>query len=274
MAAPGLTPEELATYRKDGQIIPRFRLSDSLLEELRGAAADLVAARPDLPPEFIPLPHVPKDDSAEARELAGRFLDLAHRPEILDLIESVIGPDIVFWTAALFCKPGALGKPIPWHQDGIYWPLKPMASVTVWIALDPARADNGCLTVIPGSHLQGFLDHETSEKDGMVLNTEIAENRIDLGKARYVELEPGEVSLHDAFIVHGSAANTSGRRRAGLTLRYMPATTLYDRKQSMATGSNTVSLEFAKRPIWLVRGQDRAGNDYTVGHWEQSVPSA
>ncbi len=264
----GLSAAEQAAYQRDGQIIPDFRLSEPLLNDLREAAEALVAARPDLRPEFIPMPHVPVDDSPQARALAARFLAVAQRPEILDVIEGVVGPDIVFWTGALFCKPGGTGRPIPWHQDGIYWPLKPMASVTLWIALDEVREGNGCMRVVPGSHRQGFLKHQTSDKDGMVLNTEIGEGEIDFGRARNVELDPGQVSLHDAFLVHGSAANTSGRRRAGLTFRYMPATTLYDRAQSMTTGSNTAPLEFAKRPIWLVRGQDRAGNDFSVGHWD------
>ncbi len=262
----GLSAEEVAAYRRDGQVTPAFRLDGSLLAEMRAAAEALLAARPDLRPEFIPLPHVAWDQSAAAKRLATRFLGFARRPEFLDMVESLLGPDIVFWTAALFCKPGGEGRPVPWHQDGIYWPLKPMASVTLWIALDDSRIENGCMRVLPGSHRQGFLPHETSDKEGMVLNTEIVESEMDASQARCVELKAGEVSLHDAFLVHGSAPNRSPRRRAGLTLRYMPATTLYDRSRTMTSGSNTAALEFAKRPIWLLRGTDRAGNDFEIGH--------
>jgi len=264
----GLSEPELEAYRRDGQVTPDFRLSDAVLADMRQAAEDLVAARPDLRPEFIPLPHVPWNDSPEARALAGRFLEFARRPELLDLVASVIGPDVVFWTAALFCKPGSVGAPVPWHQDGIYWPLKPMATVTLWVALDRAATDNGCMKVIPGSHRHGFFGHEKSEQEGLVLNTAIVESEMDAGKARPVELDAGQVSLHDAFLVHGSEPNTSARRRAGLTLRYMPATTLYERARAMDSGSNTTALEFARRPIWLLRGEDRAGNDYTIGRWD------
>ena len=262
----GLSAAELATYRKVGQVTPAFRLEETLLSGTREAAQHLVRARPDIRPEFIPLPHVPWNDSAEARELAETFLDLARRPEILDLVESITGRDIVFWTAALFCKPGGDGRQVPWHQDGVYWPLTPMETVTVWLALDDATVENGCMRYIPGSHRQGFLDHVESDRDGLVLNASIASSELDLSTARCVELQAGQVSLHEPHLIHGSAVNTSPHRRAGLTLRYMPSTTLYDRSRSMGSGSNTAPLEFANRPIWLVRGVDHAGNDYRVGH--------
>ena len=75
------------------------------------------------------------------------------------------------------------------------------------------------------------------------------------------------MSLHDANLVHGSNANTSGRRRAGYAVRYMPSGSLYDRRIDPGRASATVPLEFAERPIWLVRGVDRhGGNDFTIGH--------
>jgi ectoine hydroxylase-related dioxygenase (phytanoyl-CoA dioxygenase family) len=52
----------------------------------------------------------------------------------------------------VFCKPAVIGHEVPWHQDGQYWPIRPRATVTAWIALD-----NGCMRVIPGSHRMGGL---------------------------------------------------------------------------------------------------------------------
>jgi hypothetical protein len=262
----GLTPEEVATYRRDGLVVPDFRLPPERLADMRDAAEQLVAARTDIRPEFIPLPHVPWQDSPKARGLAARFLDGARDPALLDLVESVIGPDIVFWTAALFCKPGGDGREIPWHQDGVYWPLRPPATVTLWLALDDSLIENGCLRIVPGSHRLGLLKHEQSDKDGLVLNTSVVASEIDVGAARCVELRAGQLSMHDIYLVHGSSPNTSPRRRCGLTLRYMPATTLYDRTLNPGAASSTAPVEFAHRPIWLVRGVDRAGNDFKIGH--------
>ena len=262
----GLTAEERAQFRDEGLLVPAYKVPADRLADMRQAAEALVAARTDIRPEFIPLPHVPWNQSKEAKVLAARFLEFAHDPDLLDLVESVLGPDIVFWTAALFCKPGGDGRAIPWHQDGVYWPLRPPRTVTLWIALDDSRIENGCLRYVPGSHRRGPLHHEQSPEDGLVLNTTVVESEIDVGATRCVELSAGQLSMHEIYLVHGSAPNTSPRRRAGLTLRYMPATTLYDRSQQPGAGSNTAPVEFAHRPIWLVRGTDRAGNDFTIGH--------
>ncbi|MBK6658852.1 MAG: phytanoyl-CoA dioxygenase family protein [Proteobacteria bacterium] len=111
------------------------------------------------------------------------------------------------WGSALFCKPAATGLEVPWHQDGQYWPIRPRATVTAWIALDEVRVDNGCMRVIPGSHRMGEFSHDTSPREDLVLNQVLNDPRIDLARVRNIELEPGQVSLHDVELVHGSQAN-------------------------------------------------------------------
>lgn len=90
----------------------------------------------------------------------------------------------------------------------------------------------------------------------------------DESTARDVELQPGEMSLHDVYLIHGSRANTSPRRRAGLALRYMPATSHFDRAMFRpGESTSTYLVDFSRRPIWLVRGADRTGkNDFRTGH--------
>jgi hypothetical protein len=82
-----------------------------------------------------------------------------------------------------------------------------------------------------------------------------------------VELEPGEMSLHDVYMIHGARANTSNQRRTGVALRYMPATSHFDRSLKPVDGKSGVPVNFARRPLWLVRGVDRSGrNDFETGH--------
>jgi len=88
---------------------------------------------------------------------------------------------------------------------------------------------------------------------------------IDETMARDVVLEPGQFSMHDAMVVHGSNANRSGRRRCGWAIRYMPATSLFDRSIPPTRIARNQVIDFQQRPIWLVRGRDRAGNDFEVG---------
>ena len=76
----------------------------------------------------------------------------------------------------------------------------------------------------------------------------------------------GEMSLHDVYMIHGARANTSTRRRTGVALRYMPSTSLFDRSLRPVDGQSGVPVNFARRPLWLLKGVDRSGNDFEVGH--------
>ena len=261
-----LSAEEVARYHHDGQLTPGWRLSATRLAALRAALDRLLAARTNVRPDFIALPHVQGDDTQDST-LAREFFDYVSDPALLDLVEQIIGPDIILWASAIFCKPAATGLEVPWHQDGQYWPIRPRATVTVWMALDDVRVDNGCMRVIPGSHRMGEFSHEISPRDDLVLNNVLNDPRLDLTRVRNIELEAGQVSLHDVELVHGSQANTSGRRRAGFAVRYMPSTSHYDRSLDMGGASNSAPVEFAQRPIWLLRGVDRCGrNDFSIGH--------
>ena len=153
------------------------------------------------------------------------------------------------------------------HQDGHYWPIRPLATCTVWVAIDDSTAENGCLRVVPGSHKgkQNF-EHAQSDREELVLNRYVDDPAVDGSKAVDVELEAGQFSLHDVYLVHGSNPNTSGKRRAGVSIRYMPATSRLDRKMFETGARSGYFVNWETRPLWLLRGIDRAGNDFAVGH--------
>jgi hypothetical protein len=76
------------------------------------------------------------------------------------------------------------------------------------------------------------------------------------------------------YMVHGARPNTSSRRRTGVALRYMPSTSVFDRSLKPVDGKTGVPVDFARRPLWLVRGIDRSGrNDFAVGHKAGSTGS-
>ena len=263
-------------YRRDGLIVSPDALSSALLARMRDALERLLDARAEIPPESLICPHLPcgeAHDDAAAQE----WLSFCTHPEILDKVEQLIGPDIVLWGSQVFCKPARVGREVPWHQDGQYWPIRPLATCSAWIALDDVDADNGCMRFIPGSHRSGSIHaHRVSDCKDVVLNQEIEPTLLDEGQARDDSLRAGQFSLHDVFLVHGSRANGSARRRAGFVIRYMPATSLFDRSIVRAQSQAGVAFDLSRRPIWLVRGQDRAGNDFQVGHGEdyRLVPRA
>ena len=82
--------------------------------------------------------------------------------------------------------------------------------------------------------------------------------------------------LHDVYLIHGADANRSTRRRAGVAIRYMPATSVFDRSIQREQSQAGVAFDLGRRPIWLMRGADRAGNDFDTGKGEayRLVPRA
>ncbi len=176
--------------------------------------------------------------------------------DVLDVVESLIGPDIALWSSHFICKPPGVGKRVPWHEDSAYWGmvLDPMEVVTVWLAIDPSTPTNGCMRVIPRTHHDGFSEYvPVSNPDKEVFNVEIKQDKVDESRAVDMILQPNECSVHHAKLIHGSNPNTSSIRRCGYTMRYVPATSKF---------RPTVREEVPAFQIYLARGQDRAGNQY------------
>ena len=150
-----------------------------------------------------------------------RIYDLALDPRLLDLVEDILGDQIVLWGSHFFCKLPGDGKSVAWHQDASYWPLTPSKTVTVWLAIDDSDAENGCLRVIPKSHLHGHVAWVKSDAGNENVLDQTIQNAESYGDPPVdVELSAGAVSMHSDLLIHGSNANDSVRRRCGLTMRY------------------------------------------------------
>ncbi len=262
---PRLSANEVAAYRRDGYVIPRWRLSAAKLSVLRAALDRLIADNPEIRPEQLISAHLKA--GPERTRGSQAFLDFARDPALLDVIEQAIGPDIILWGCQVFCKPPKDGMEVPMHQDGRYWPIRPLATCTAWVALDDSRPENGCMRVVPGSHRNGHVySHRKDTRPDLALDLVLEDGQVKMEEARDLVLEAGQLSLHDVYMVHGSNPNRSAKRRAGVAFRYMPASSLFDRAlykpQTRADGH---VVDFTNRPIFLVRGKDRAGNDLAAG---------
>jgi non-heme Fe2+,alpha-ketoglutarate-dependent halogenase len=153
----------------------------------------------------------------------GRVYGLLADPRIVSYVTDLLGENVIGWGSHFFCKMPGDGKRVSWHQDASYWPLTPSKAVTVWLAIDDADVENACMRFIPGSHWFGHLTYSlTEDDDSNVLNQAVAGVE-HLGVPFDNQLRAGEISIHSDLLVHGSEANTSPRRRCGLTLRYCPA---------------------------------------------------
>ncbi|MDA0745661.1 MAG: phytanoyl-CoA dioxygenase family protein [bacterium] len=163
------------------------------------------------------------EDSKEIREWheSSRWLyDICTKPQILDYVEDILGANYYLWASNFFAKESGSDDTVGWHQDAFYWPLSPHHSVTVWIACTDSTEENGAMKVIPGSHQSGIIKHKRSDDTDSVLTLELEKGSFRDDAAVPLNLQAGEISLHDDRIIHGSPANPSARPRIGLTARY------------------------------------------------------
>lgn len=153
----------------------------------------------------------------------GWVYDIVTDPKILAIVEKILGSNFLVHSSSFFAKNPEEGSFVSWHQDGHYWEQDEPVLTSVWLAFTCSISKNGCLRVIPGTH-KIRLPHGTKGKhtnnllsSGMQVATDFDESL-----AEDVELKPGQISLHNVNILHGSNANTSSLKRVGLAIRYLP----------------------------------------------------
>jgi non-haem Fe2+, alpha-ketoglutarate-dependent halogenase len=207
-----LTSEEQDFYRANGYLIglPAIYTPEEMavhnrgLEELMGLLQPGETAK----------------DIREWHEASQWLFDICMNPRILDLVEGVLGPDFYVWASSFFVKEPYTYETVGWHQDAYYWPMAPHNSVTVWLAFTDVDEENGAMKIVPGSHAAGVIKHQRSSATDSVLTLELESGTFREDTAVSMRLRAGQISMHDDRAVHGSPANPSGRRRAGLTIRY------------------------------------------------------
>ncbi|MFQ6546873.1 phytanoyl-CoA dioxygenase family protein [Aestuariibius sp. 2305UL40-4] len=151
--------------------------------------------------------------------LAGLY-DLCREPRILDLVEDLIGPNIICWATAILSKAPGEARSVPWHQDASFWALSPARTVTIWLAIDDVDEANAAMQFIPGTHDRGAIAVQQTGGEAVFHQETVGAE--EMGTPFTNTLRAGQVSLHADMLVHGSGPNTSARRRCGLTLRYCP----------------------------------------------------
>lgn len=173
--------------------------------------------------------------------------EITTRPEILDQVEEMIGPDIVVFSASLFIKEAQSPQYVSWHQDLTYWGLSGAEEVTAWVALSPATVESGCMRMIPGSHRYQLVAHtDTFKSDNLLTRGQQLAVNFDESEAVDVVLAPGEFSLHHGYTFHGSRPNLSNNRRIGLSISYV---------------STSMRLRSGVKPVTrLARGSDSYGH--------------
>lgn len=173
--------------------------------------------------------------------------EIVHDPAVLDVIEDLLGPDILLYNTAVWIKePGDL-KFVGWHQDCAYYPLNPPTHVTAWIALTDSVEENGHVKFLVGSHADGLMGHSADCGTGSLLSQGQSIHRdFDGDPIEAMSLRPGQMSLHHAHTVHCSEPNRSHRRRIGFGMNFIP--------------TSVRSSGMVRHSAMLVRGTDRFGH--------------
>lgn len=146
------------------------------------------------------------------------FQRLVNRPQIRGFLSELVGEDMLLKDVMALSKPPFIGSEKPWHQDNAYFNWLPLTGLgTVWIALDDATVDNGCMHVLPGAHVRGPLRHHHT------IDCEIMPDRLDVSKAVPIELQAGGALFFSALLPHQTPANASPARRRALQFQYRGA---------------------------------------------------
>jgi len=146
---------------------------------------------------------------------------LATHKNALDIVEQLIGPDILILNVTYIIKEAGAASHVSWHQDLTYWGLSHDDQVSMWLALSPATVETGCMRMLPGSHLEGRQKHATTEDDNNVLLQGQTVQGIDESKTTLCPLRPGEASFHHGWTLHASTPNIGNDRRIGLNVQYI-----------------------------------------------------
>ncbi len=214
-----LTQAQSARYWEDGFLFPLSVFSEQEASEIRakfeGIERDWREA--DLP---LPLNTYKRVNAHLVMPMAAR---IALDARVLDVVQGVLGPDIMVWSAEFFVKEPHTKHTVGMHQDLTYWGMgETPDQVTAWIALSPATVESGCMDFVRESHKNPILPHNDTYSETNLLSRgqEIAVEVADEDKT-HIELKPGQMSLHHGLTIHGSGPNRSDDRRIGLAIRYL-----------------------------------------------------
>jgi ectoine hydroxylase-related dioxygenase (phytanoyl-CoA dioxygenase family) len=197
-----LSESQIRCYRAEGFVAPVPALVPAEAAAYRGACDALEAA----------LGGKPRTVQVRQMHLHLRWAyELAAHPAVLDTVESLLGPDLIVWATELFAKhPLDTGVAVGWHRDAPYLGLAAGENVTAWVALADSTVENGCMRVLPRS-----AERPNPARDGDKPTPAEEPVLVD------AVLRAGELSLHAADVIHGSAPNRSDHKRVGFVVRYM-----------------------------------------------------
>jgi phytanoyl-CoA hydroxylase len=228
----GVGEAEIELFHQQGYLVVHHAFNpkevkdatDGLVHLLSGEVPDFTGVMYEQKAQGLPVEQMPPE---ERQDYVRKFMwftkheprldAIAHHPRLLDVVTRIMEePPVLFQDMALL-KPPHIGREKPWHQDHAYFDLSLNTLVMgVWVALDEATTENGCMIINPGSHRQGPVVH-FKRRDWQICDTDVNNKR-----ALAVPLEPGGILIFHSLIHHGTPTNNSGLRRRAVQFHYRP----------------------------------------------------
>ena len=214
-----LSTDQVAAYRRDGFLFPIEALSRDAAASYRGEIEKLESNSADhaLPQ---PLSYYFRENGHVVIPFMSR---IARTKSVLDVVQSILGPDLLVWSCELFIKEPGTPKIVSWHQDLTYWGLgETDEQLTAWVALSPATPESGCMRFVAGSHHAALAPHRnTFHQDNLLSRGQEIAVAVDETSATDIILRLGQMSLHHGRMFHASGPNMSADRRIGVAIRYI-----------------------------------------------------
>jgi hypothetical protein len=226
-----LTDTQVASFRRDGFMRIDALSNDAEVEVLLGLYDELfqreggfeTGDRIELNADVAraPLPQIVNPERYAPRLIRGAAYRNAR-----EIAAQLLGPGCMPTGNHAILKPARIGGATPWHQDEAYWdPRYAHRAVSIWLTLQPATLENGCMRFIPGSHCGPVLRHEliTADSHGLQLSETMP------GAAETVcELPAAGATIHDGRTLHAAGPNLSGQPRRALVFGFGLAPVLLD----------------------------------------------
>ena len=247
-----LSLEQINQYNEDGYISPIDVLSTDEAGEIN---QEIERIEKDWPNELEGL------GRNYVHLISPVFDKIPHNPKILDVVESIIGKDILVCGTTLFIKNPDKKGFVSFHQDAKYIGLEPNNWVTAWVAITDANEENGCMRMWSGSHKNDLQYHNQKFDENNLLTRGQTVENVPMNETKPVILKAGQISLHHPKVVHGSGLNKSNDRRIGFVIQSYIGTdvnqTIGKVYVQQARGKDTFKFhEHTKRPVELMSKKD------------------
>ena len=230
-----LTEEQVAEFHAVGFLNGGQLLEDDAVEVLRGELDRVIEekGREDIA-QPVHIRNLRGDELAPVWQIVNiwaaseAFRNLMYSQKIVEeMAQLTQATELRIWHDQIQYKPAEIGGITTWHQDAPLWPIiRPMTEVSAWVAMDDVDVENGCMSMVPGSHTWGNqIEFIRTVKAFDAMPSEFEGHKVEVVRR---PVKKGEVHYHHALTWHGSHNNTSKRPRRAIAIHYMTQDTYYE----------------------------------------------